>query len=56
MRTRTRISDWPLVQANISPRTMERLEEVAEERALSVAALVREAVDRVYRPEAAVRP
>lgn len=49
---RTRITEWPVVQANINPRTLERIEAQAEQRALSVATLIREALDRAYRSEA----
>ena len=48
---RTRISEWPAVKVNLNPATLEVIEERAEERALSVAALVREAVDRAYGPK-----
>jgi hypothetical protein len=47
---RTRISEWPKVRVTVDPRTLERIEDVAERRALSVAAVVREALDQVYAP------
>lgn len=53
---KTRISDWPAVQVNVNPATLERIEDYAERRALSVSAVIREALDRAYRPEALVRP
>jgi hypothetical protein len=53
---RARISEWPAVRVNVDPRTLERIELQAERRALSVSAVIREALDRVYRPEALVRP
>jgi hypothetical protein len=45
---RTRISEWPSVRVTLNPRTLERIAAQAEQRALSVAALVREAVERTY--------
>ena len=48
MPKRTRISEWPTVRLNVNPATLERIERTAEQRALSVAAIVREALDRVY--------
>jgi Ribbon-helix-helix protein, copG family len=53
---RTRISEWPSVHVNVNPRTLEALEDEAEERGLSVSALVREALDRSVRPAASLRP
>jgi hypothetical protein len=50
---RTRVTEWPVVRLNLSPRTLERIEAQAEDRGLSVAAIVREALDRAYRTEAA---
>jgi len=49
---RTRVTAWPAVQVNLNPRTFERIEAQAEQRALSVSAVIREALDRVYRTEA----
>jgi hypothetical protein len=49
MTQRTKITDWPEVRANLNPQTLERIEDAAEQRALSVAALIREALDRAYR-------
>ena len=51
-RTHARISEWPSLRVNLHPRTLERIEDAAERRSLSVAAIVREALDRVYRTEA----
>jgi hypothetical protein len=53
---RARISEWPAVRVNVDPRTLERIEKYADRRALSVSAVIREALDRAYRPEALVRP
>jgi hypothetical protein len=53
---RARITEWPAVRVNVSPETLERIEAQAERRALSVSAVIREALDRAYRPEALVRP
>jgi hypothetical protein len=47
-----RISEWPSVRVNLNPLTLDRIEEAAERRSLSVAAVVREALDRAYRTEA----
>jgi Ribbon-helix-helix protein, copG family len=49
---RTRISEWPAVRVSLNPRTLERIEAVAEQRSLSVSAVIREALDRAYRTEA----
>jgi hypothetical protein len=49
---RTLISQWPSIRVTVNPRTLDRIEEAAERRSLSVAAVVREALDRVYRTEA----
>jgi DNA-binding GntR family transcriptional regulator len=43
---RTRVSDFPTIRVAVNPRTLEALEAEAEERALSVSAIVREALDR----------
>jgi hypothetical protein len=53
---RTRISEWPTVRVTVNPTTFEALESEAEERALPVSALVREALDRAVRPTASLRP
>lgn len=45
---RTRITEWPTVRTTVNPRTLEALQAEAEERALSVAAVIREALDRAY--------
>jgi hypothetical protein len=47
---RTRVTEWPAIRVNVNPLTLEQLQAQAEARALSVAALVREAVDRAYGP------
>jgi hypothetical protein len=52
MSERTKVTEWPEVRANINPQTLERIEAAREERALSVAALIREALDRAYRHKA----
>jgi len=52
MRTRTRVTEWPMVRLNLNPATLDRIERTAEERALSVSAVIREALDRAYRSEA----
>jgi hypothetical protein len=52
MRTRTRVTEWPMVRLNVNPRTLESIEAQAEERALSVSAVIRETLDRAYRTEA----
>jgi Ribbon-helix-helix protein, copG family len=44
----TRVSAWPKVHVNVSPATLTRIERLADQRALSVAALIREALDRYY--------
>jgi hypothetical protein len=49
---RTLISQWPSIRVTVNPRTLDRIEEVAERRSLSIAAVVREALDRAYRTEA----
>jgi hypothetical protein len=49
---RTRITDWPVVQVNVNPQTLEVMERQAEQRALSVSAVIREALDAAYRQEA----
>jgi Ribbon-helix-helix protein, copG family len=51
---RVRISEWPAVHVNVNPRTLEALEDEAEERGLSVSALVREALDRSVRSAASL--
>jgi hypothetical protein len=56
MKRATRITEWPAVRVNVDPRTLERIELYAERRALSVSAVIREALDRTYRPEALVKP
>jgi hypothetical protein len=49
---RTLISQWPSIRVTVNPRTLDRIEDAAERRAISVAAVVREALDRAYRTEA----
>jgi hypothetical protein len=44
-----RITDWPIVRLNVNPATLERIEAQAEQRALSMAAVIREVLDRAYR-------
>jgi hypothetical protein len=51
---RTRISDFPTIRVSVNPRTLEALEAEAEERALPVSAIVREALDRAVRPAASL--
>jgi hypothetical protein len=53
---RTQVTEWPAVRVTVNPETMERIEAYADRRAVSVSAVIREALDRVYRPEALVRP
>jgi hypothetical protein len=50
---RTRVSDFPTIRVAVHPRTLEALE--AEERALPVSAIVREALDRAVFPAASLR-
>jgi hypothetical protein len=45
------ITEGPIVQANVRPDMKQRLAELANQRAVSVAFLVREALDRAYGPE-----
>ena len=52
MKQRTRISEWPAIRVNLNPATLDRIEQTAEQRALSVSAVIREALDRAYRSEA----
>jgi Ribbon-helix-helix protein, copG family len=52
---RTRISEWPRVRVTVNPRTLERIQARAEARALSVAAVVREALDQAYQPNKPLR-
>jgi hypothetical protein len=47
-RMRARVSEWPTIRVNVNPSVLERMEREAEARALSVAAVVREALDRSY--------
>jgi len=47
---RTRISEWPKVRVTVNPRTLQRIEAEAEQRSLSVAAVVREALEDSFRP------
>jgi hypothetical protein len=51
-----RVTEWPIVRLNVHPATLAAIEAQAERRALSTAAMIREALDRVYRPEALLRP
>jgi hypothetical protein len=52
---RTRVSDFPTIRVAVHPRTLEALEAEAEERALPVSAIVREALDRAVFPAASLR-
>jgi Ribbon-helix-helix protein, copG family len=52
---RTLISQWPSIRVTVNPRTLERIEARAEERALSVSAVVREALDQMYQPNKPLR-
>jgi hypothetical protein len=45
---RTLISQWPSIRVTVNPRTLDRIEEAAERRSLSKAAVVREALDRTF--------
>jgi hypothetical protein len=45
---RRRISDFPAIRVHLNPRTLERIEAQAEQRALSVSAVIRETLDRVH--------
>jgi acetolactate synthase regulatory subunit len=46
----TKISEWPTVKVNVNPATLEQIAAQAERRGFSVAAVVREALDKAYRP------
>jgi hypothetical protein len=48
MKRATRISEWPAVRVNVDPRTLERIEKYADRRALSVSAVIREALARSF--------
>jgi hypothetical protein len=52
---KTRVSEFPTIRVAVHPRTLEALEAEAEERALPVSAIVREALDRAVRPTASLR-
>jgi hypothetical protein len=52
---RARISEWPALHVNVNPRTLELLEEEAEERGLTLSAVVRMALDRAVEPTASLR-
>lgn len=47
---RTRLSEYPTIKVAVNPRTLEALEDEAEERGLSVSAVVRMALDRAVSP------
>jgi hypothetical protein len=49
MKQRTKVIDWPMVHVNVNPAVLDRIEDAAERRALSVAAVVREALDASFR-------
>jgi hypothetical protein len=53
---KAKVTNWPTVRLFVHPATLAAIEAQAEQRALSVSALVREALDRAYRPEALLRP
>jgi hypothetical protein len=53
-RARTRVSEFPTIRVAVSPRTLEALSAEAEERALPLSAIVREALDRAVRPAASL--
>ena len=55
MRTRTRVSEFPEIRVAVNPRTLEALKDEAEERALPLSAVVRQALDRAVRPTASLR-
>jgi hypothetical protein len=52
---RTRLSEYPTIKVAVNPRTLEALEEEAEERGLSVSAVVRMALDRAVSGTASLR-
>lgn len=54
-RARTRVSEFPTIRVAVNPRTLEALEAEAEDRALPLSAVVREALDRAVRPAASLR-
>jgi hypothetical protein len=49
---RARVSEFPKIRVAVNPRTLEALRVEAEDRALPVSAVIREALDRAYRPAA----
>jgi hypothetical protein len=53
-RTRTRVSEFPTIRVAVNPRTLEALSAEAEERALPLSAVVREALDRAVRSTASL--
>jgi hypothetical protein len=55
MKRTTRISEFPTIRVAVHPRTLEALTAEAEERALPLSAVVREALDRAVRPTASLR-
>jgi hypothetical protein len=54
MKRATRVSEFPTIRVAVNPRTLEALEAEAEERALPLSAIVREALDRAVRPTASL--
>jgi hypothetical protein len=52
---RTKVSEFPTLKVAVHPRTLEALEAQAEERALPVSAIVREALDRAMASSASLR-
>jgi hypothetical protein len=51
---RTRLSEYPTIKVAVSPRTLEALNDEAEERGLSLSAVVRMALDRAVSPAASL--
>jgi len=56
MKRTTRVSEFPTIRVAVHPRTLEALSAEAEERALPLSAIVREALDRAVRPAPSLRP
>ena len=51
---RTRISDWPRINISVHPRTLDRIEQVAESRGLPVSVVIRQVLDWAYNKEGLV--
>jgi predicted HicB family RNase H-like nuclease len=47
---RQKMSQWPAVFVRVRPEVFDRIEAQAEERALSVSAVIRETLDRAHKP------